>query len=593
MSNQKIDGWVAGLKVLEDWGVQNVFGIPAGSLNSLMDAFEKEQKNIDFIQVRHEETGALAASMYAKFSGKIGVCLGSAGPGATHLYNGLYDAKFDHVPVLAILGQRTLAESNLDAFQEMNQNPLFADVAVYNRRVAYAEQLPRLIDEGIRTAIARKGVAVIEVPVDFGWTELDVDSWYSSAADYRDYPKMGLNEKDIEAAVNILSEAKRPIIYAGKGTRGSSADVVALSKKIKAPVAITGINFDDYNYEFNALLGSAHRVGWKPANEAFEEADAVLFAGSNFPFAEVTGKFKHVDKFIQIDIDQQKMGKRHFADVAILGDAGEAIRSINEKIDEKEDNGWYQANINNIANWKSYLQKLEQKTQGPLQLYQVYHAINQVADEDAIYSIDVGNTTQTSIRHLHMNPKNLWRTSEVFATMGDGLPGALAAKLAYPDRQVWDLAGDGGFAMSLQDIVTAVRYNLASIHVVFSNDRFGFIRDEQEDTNDNYYGVDISDVDFAKIAEAQGAVGYTVTEISQLEDIFSKAREQEKAGKVVVIDVKITTERPLPVEALKVDPALYPKEEVEAFKTRYEAEELEPFSHYLKESGLIVKSHQR
>jgi len=593
MSNQKIDGWVAGLKVLEDWGVQNVFGIPAGSLNSLMDAFEKEQKNIDFIQVRHEETGALAASMYAKFSGKIGVCLGSAGPGATHLYNGLYDAKFDHVPVLAILGQRTLAESNLDAFQEMNQNPLFADVAVYNRRVAYAEQLPRLIDEGIRTAIARKGVAVIEVPVDFGWTELDVDSWYSSAADYRDYPKMGLNEKDIEAAVNILSEAKRPIIYAGKGTRGSSADVVALSKKIKAPVAITGINFDDYDYEFNALLGSAHRVGWKPANEAFEEADAVLFAGSNFPFAEVTGKFKHVDKFIQIDIDQQKMGKRHFADVAILGDAGEAIRSINEKIDEKEDNGWYQANINNIANWKSYLQKLEQKTQGPLQLYQVYHAINQVADEDAIYSIDVGNTTQTSIRHLHMNPKNLWRTSEVFATMGDGLPGALAAKLAYPDRQVWDLAGDGGFAMSLQDIVTAVRYNLASIHVVFSNDRFGFIRDEQEDTNDNYYGVDISDVDFAKIAEAQGAVGYTVTEISQLEDIFSKAREQEKAGKVVVIDVKITTERPLPVEALKVDPALYPKEEVEAFKTRYEAEELEPFSHYLKESGLIVKSHQR
>ena len=412
MSNQKIDGWVAGLKVLEDWGVQNVFGIPAGSLNSLMDAFEKEQKNIDFIQVRHEETGALAASMYAKFSGKIGVCLGSAGPGATHLYNGLYDAKFDHVPVLAILGQRNLAESNLDAFQEMNQNPLFADVAVYNRRVAYAEQLPRLIDEGIRTAIARKGVAVIEVPVDFGWTELDVDSWYSSAADYRDFPKMGLNEKDIEAAVNILSEAKRPIIYAGKGTRGSSADVVALSKKIKAPVAITGINFDDYNYEFNALLGSAHRVGWKPANEAFEEADVVLFAGSNFPFAEVTGKFKHVDKFIQIDIDQQKMGKRHFADVAILGDAGEAIRSINEKIDEKEDNGWYQANINNIANWKSYLQKLEQKTQGPLQLYQVYHAINQVADEDAIYSIDVGNTTQTSIRHLHMNPKNLWRITK-------------------------------------------------------------------------------------------------------------------------------------------------------------------------------------
>lgn len=254
MATKKVDGWVAGLQVMEDWEIKNVFGIPAGSLNSLMDAFEKEQNNIDFIQVRHEETGALAAAMYAKFTGKIGVCLGSAGPGATHLYNGLYDAKFDHVPVLAILGQRTLKESNLDAFQEMNQNPLFADVAVYNRRVAYAEQLPRLIDEGIRTAIARKGVAVVEVPVDFGWAELDEGSWYSSAADYRDFPKMGLNEADIDAAVEILSQAKRPIIYAGKGTRGSSSDVIALSRKIKAPVAITGINFDDYDYSFDAFL---------------------------------------------------------------------------------------------------------------------------------------------------------------------------------------------------------------------------------------------------------------------------------------------------------------------------------------------------
>ncbi len=338
------------------------------------------------------------------------------------------------MPVLAILGQRTLKESNLDAFQEMNQNPLFADVAVYNRRVAYAEQLPRLIDEGIRTAIARKGVAVVEVPVDFGWAELDEGSWYSSAADYRDFPKMGLNEADIDAAVEILSQAKRPIIYAGKGTRGSSSDVIALSRKIKAPVAITGINFDDYDYSFDALLGSAHRVGWKPANEAFEEADVVLFAGSNFPFAEVTEKFKYIDKFIQIDIDQQKMGKRHFADVAILGDAGEAIRAITEKIAEKDDNGWYKANIENIANWKAYLQKLEAKTEGPLQLFQVYNAINKIATEDAIFSIDVGNTTQTSIRHLHMNPKNMWRTSEVFATMGNGLPGALAAKLAYSDR---------------------------------------------------------------------------------------------------------------------------------------------------------------
>ncbi|KFN92247.1 pyruvate oxidase [Tetragenococcus muriaticus 3MR10-3] len=464
---------------------------------------------------------------------------------------------------------------------------------MYNRRVAYPEQLPKVLDEGIRAAIANKGVAAVEVPVDFGWEQLDTATRYSSAEDYRDFPELGLNETDIDAAVEALSNAKRPVIYAGKGTRGHSEDVIALSRKIKAPVAITGINFDDYNYEFDALLGSAHRVGWKPANEAFEEADAVLFAGSNFPFAEITGKFDHVDKFIQVDIDQQKLGKRHFADVAILGDAATAIRAITDKIDEKEDNGWYQANIDNAANWKAYMQKLENKTSGPLQLYQVFKAINDVSKENAAYSIDVGNTTQTSIRHLHMTPKNLWRTSEVFATMGNGLPGALAAKLGQPNRQVWNLSGDGGFSMAMQDVVTAVKYNLPSIHVIFTNERFGFIRDEQEDTNDNYYGVDITDVDFAAIAKAQGAVGYTVTEISQLEDVFAKAKADEEAGRVVLIDAKITEERPLPVEELKLDPYFFSKNEVDEFKSRYEAEELQPFSHYLEEHGLEVEQHNR
>lgn len=177
--------------------------------------------------------------------------------------------------------------------------------------------------------------------------------------------------------------------------------------------------------------------------------------------------------------------------------------------------------------------------------------------------------------------------------MGNGLPGALAAKLGQPERQVWNLSGDGGFAMAMQDVVTAVRYNLPSIHVIFTNERFGFIRDEQEDTNDNYYGVDINDVDFAAIAKAQGAVGYTVTEISQLADVFAKAKADEEAGRVVLIDAKITEERPLPVESLKLDPYFFSKNEVDEFKSRYEAEELQPFSHYLEEHGLEVDQHKR
>jgi len=470
---------------------------------------------------------------------------------------------------------------------------VFADVAIYNRRVAYPEQLPKIIDEAIRTAITRKGVAAVEVPVSCGWEEIDRENWYSSANAHRTPPYPIPEEKDIEEAARILENAKRPVIYAGIGTRGNGDAVMALSRKLKAPVAVTGINYDTFPHDFEALLGSANRVSRKPAVEVFDEADVVLFAGSNYPFAEVTGVFDHVDKFIQIDIDPYKLGKRHPVDVAILGDAGSVIRSLTNKISEKPESTWYRANLNNIKNWAAYIDKLENKKEGKLQIYQAYQAINQVADDDAIYSIDVGNTTQTSVRHLKMSPKNMWRTSGVFATMGNGLPGAISAKKSFPHRQVWDLTGDGAFSMVMQDIVTCVQYNLPSIHVVFSNEEYAFIKAEQEDTNHYYYGVDFQSVDYSKIAEAQGAVGLTVSEISDLHDVFQKAVDLEKSGKTVVVNVKISDDRPIPAEALELDPALYPEEDIRAFKERYEAEELVPFSQFLKDEGLESFVQQR
>jgi len=589
---QIMDAGVAALKVIKSWGVDNVYGLPAGSLNSWMDAFEKEKDNINFIQVRHEEVGALAASMGAKFSGKIGVALGSAGPGATHLMNGLYDAREDGVPVLAIIGQRTEKEMNLDMFQEMNHNPVFADVAVYNRRVAYPEQLPKVIDEAIRTAIAKNGVAAVEVPVDYGWEEIEFSEQDSSADSYREFPGYKLDDKDVSDAAEALENAKRPVIYAGIGTRGNGEAVMELSRKLKAPVAVSGLNYDTFPEDFEGQLGSANRVARKPAVEALQEADVVLFAGSNYPFAEHTGVFKGVEKFIQIDIDPYKLGKRHYADVSILGDAGDAIRSITGKISEKEDTAWYRASLNNIQNWREYTDKLEQKSEGTPQYYQGFYAINQVADKDAMYSVDVGNVTLTSVRHLRLNPTNMMRTSGVFATMGNGLPGALAAKADFPDRQAWNLTGGGAFAMVMADIITGVQYSLPTINVVFSNAQYAFIKDEQEGLNDNYYGVFFDDVDYAKIGESQGAVGYTVTEISQLKDVFENAVKDEKAGKTVVIDIKISKERPMPVESLKLDTKLYSEDEVNEFKERYEAEEVKPFSYFLKQEGLESNTHK-
>lgn len=592
-NNGKIEAAVAAIKVLESWGVKQIYGLPAGSLNSWMDALKHEETKMDFVQVRHEEVGAIAASMQAKFSGEIGVVFGSGGPGATHLMNGLYDAREDGVPMLAIIGQRAENEINMDAFQEMNHNPLFADVAIYNRRVAYAEQLPKVMDEAIRTAITRNGVAVVEVPVSYGWVEIDNNSWYSSASAHRTPTYSIPDEKDIEDAAEILENAKRPVIYAGIGTRGNGDAVMELSRKLKAPVAITGLNYDNFPHDFEALLGSANRVARKPAVEVFEEADVVLFAGSNYPFTEVTGIFDHIEKFIQIDIDPYKLGKRHPVDVAILGDAGSAIRSITDRISEKPESAWYRANIKNVKNWAAYIDKLEKKTEGKLQVYQAYNAINKVADDDAIYSTDVGNTTQTSIRHLKMTPKNMWRTSGVFATMGSGLPGAIAAKKSFPNRQVWDLTGDGAFSMVMQDIITTVQHKLPSIHVVFSNEEYAFIKAEQEDTNHYYFGVDFQSSDYAKFGEAQGAVGFTVKAISELEETFQKAVDLEKSGRTVVIDVKISNDRPIPVERLRLDPKLYSEEEINEFKERYEAQDLIPFGQFLEEEGLEVKVYER
>ncbi|WP_373765808.1 pyruvate oxidase [Jeotgalibaca porci] len=590
MTHGKTKVSTASLKVMADWGIETIYGIPSGTLAPLMEALgEQEETNIEFLQVKHEEVAAMAAVMQWKFGGKLGVCVGSGGPGASHLINGLYDAAMDNTPVLAILGSRPQRELNLDAFQELNQNPMFANIAVYNRRVAYAEQLPKLIDEAIRTAIAKRGVAVLEVPGDFGFKEIDVDACYSTAHSFRDYTSSPINVADIDAAVEVLNNSKRPVIYAGIGTMGHGPAVTELSRLMKAPVIVTGKNYETFEYDYEALAGSTYRVGWKPANETIKEADTVLFVGSNFPFAEVENTFANIENFIQIDNNPAMLGKRHNADVAILGDAGEAVNLLLEKVAPVEESAWWNANLKNIQNWREYMTKLETKESGDLQLYQVYNAINKYADEDAVYSIDVGNSTQTSIRHLHMTPKNMWRTSPLFATMGIALPGGIAAKKVYPNRQAWNLAGDGAFSMNYQDIVTNVRYDLPVINVVFTNTEYGFIKNKYEDTNSNTFGTEFTDVDYAMIAEAQGAVGFTVRRIEDMDQVMADAVKANKEGRTVVIDAKITKERPIPVETLKLDPTLYNEEEIKAYKEKYEAEELIPFSAFLKAEGLESK----
>ncbi|NLC23398.1 MAG: pyruvate oxidase, partial [Oxalobacter sp.] len=327
-------------------------------------------------------------------------------------------------------------------------------------------------------------------------------------------------------------------------------------------VLAKGIVPDDYKN----FLGMAARVATKPANEALAMADLIVFIGSDFPFARAF--FSPAARFIQVDIDSSKLGRRHHADVAILGDARETMRQMVAKGKRKEAGKWLEANRLNREGWDVWLKGFKDSDAVPMRVEPVFHEINRIAEPDAIFVTDVGNSTIHAVRLLEMNAAGQqFTTSGWFATMGYGIPGGIAARLSYPHRQVFTLNGDGAFAMSMQDIITQVRYNLPVINIVFSNDSLGFIEAEQEDSRQEYYGVDLTPVDFAKAAEAMGAVGFTVTKPEQLEKVFTEASRSEKP---VVIDVKVDNKRPFPAESFVLDGEKYSKAEIDAFKKRYE-----------------------
>ena len=571
----KITAGVAMIKVLESWDVDHIYGIPGGSFNSTMDALYKERGKIKYIQVRHEEVGALAATADAKLTGKVGVAFGSAGPGATHLINGLYDAQMDHVPMVALLGQVASNAMNYNSFQELNENPIFADVSVYNRTVMTPESLPHVVDEAVKTAYENKGVAVVTIPVDFGFAEIE-DNYLSTAPNHRTGVIMAA-ETDLEAAVPLIAASKQPVLYVGQGTRGGFEQIKSFSEHFSMPVVAAVLAKGIVPDSYENFLGFAARVATKPANEALAVADLIIFTGSDFPFA--TYFFNPDAKFIQIDIDAIKFGRRHKTDVAILGDAKAALARLVELGEVRPVDKWLSANRENLKNWRAYLAKLAESMADPVRPETVFKEIRRIATDDAIFVTDVGNTTIHAIRNLDMNGNQLFTTSGWFATMGNGLPGGIAAQLSYPNRQVFTLSGDGGFAMVMQDIITQVKYEMPIINVIFSNDSFGFIEAEQEDTEQKKFGVFLEDADFGKAGEALGADGFTITHPDQLPAAFDAAKNSKLP---VVIDIKVVNERPIPVEELELDPDKFSAKQIKAFKEKYHVENMPTLNELLK-----------
>ncbi|MBE9894420.1 pyruvate oxidase [Enterococcus casseliflavus] len=567
----KINAGTAMIKIFEAWDIDHIYGIPGGSFNSTMDALYHERQSVKYVQVRHEEAGALAAAADAKLTGKVGAVFGSAGPGATHLINGLYDAQMDNVPVVALLGQVASSSMNYNDFQEMNENPMFADVSIYNRTVMSPESLPHVVDEAIKAAYKFKGVAVVTIPVDYGFAEID-EQEIATAKNH----KTGVlqpDEDDLRAALSYFEQAKKPVLYIGQGLFGHFDAIDAFSKHFSMPVAASVLAKGIVPDLYENFLGFAGRVATKPANEALAEADLIVFVGSDFPFGRRF--FNPNANFVQVDIDASKFGRRHQTDVSVLGDGATALRKWTEMAAPRPADAWIKANQENARNWHAWRHSFDHDAQEPLRPEPVYREINRIAAPDALFVTDVGNVTIHSIRHLEMTGEQRFTTSGWFATMGNGVPGGIAAQLSYPNRQVFTFSGDGGFAMQMQDIITQVKYDLPIINVVFSNDSFGFIEAEQEDTEQTKFGVQLAGADFGKVGEALGAKGFTVTKEEELASVFTQAKE---INGPVVIDVKIANERPLPVEELKLDPNRFSAEEIAAFKAKYQVHDLPALS---------------
>ncbi|MCT3283082.1 pyruvate oxidase [Lactiplantibacillus pentosus] len=574
----KISGSDAVLQVIQKWGVKHIYGLPGGSFDSTMNAIYNQRETLKYIQVRHEEAGAIAASADYKLTGKIGVCFGSAGPGAVHLLNGLYDAKEDGIPMLAIVAQVPTKRMNMDFFQAMNEEPIFDDVAVWNRTAMTAESLPMLTDEAIRQAYAHNGVAVLTIPKDLGWAEIEDNFETNANLHTVNYPAP--TAESVADAVKLIKDAKSPMIYFGIGAKDAAEELKAASEKFKMPlvssVLAKGIIEDDYP----AYLGSTGRVAPKPGAEIGFSTDLILWVGNNVPFSIFL--FNKKAKVIQIDIDSEKFGKRHHTDVAIEADAKKSLAAINAAGEAREASAFYNAAVADKQNWDNWLDGLKDSTESPVRAEPIFDVLNEEASDKAVWAVDVGNVNINFERLIRMYGDQKWATSGIYATMGFGVPAALAAKVNYPDRDVYSLSGDGAFAMLSEEILAQVKYNLHVINVVFSNETLGFIEAEQtDDSHQPLSGVDLPDTDWAKVGEGYGAVGYTVRTKAEFKQALEDAK---KTDKPVVIDVKLTHAMPFTTEHMYLDDSWQDKDKIAEFVKKYDAQDLKPFSYFLKQA---------
>ena len=507
------------LEILEAHDVNHIFGVPGDAINPLLEALRK-QDSIKYVHVAHEESGAMAASASAKLTGKLQVCAGTVGPGAIHLLNGLYDAKKDHAPVLAIVGQVPSQYIGSDYHQEVNLPVLFHDVADYITEIQNPEQMPDVAIEACNSAVANHSVSVLVIPYDVG--QKDVPDLPVTAVTQDLLSPLKPQDERIQDAVDKINNAGRISLFVGEGARGSRDQVLKLAEQLQAPIIFSLKAKDIIPYDHPNTAGGLGLLGSRAGVRAMDDCDLVLMLGSDFPYKEW---FNHDGDVIQVDRRASVVGRRRPGAVAIHSDVGPAVGALLSKIHPRSNTDFLQGIQKVKKEWDAFLHEQEavDRSKNVVHPQAVAATLSEIAEPDTIFTCDTGEVTVWGARHLYLKKDQRFTLAFNLATMAYAMPASIGTQCAYPDRQVISLSGDGGFNMLMGDFLTAVKYKLPIKVVVFNNGKLGLIKMEQESEGYPEHETDLQNPNYAALANAMGGHGFKVNGPAELRSVLQEA----------------------------------------------------------------------
>lgn len=517
------------IKTLVNFGVKRIYAIPGDSLNPIIDAIRRN-KDIEYIQVRHEEGGALSASFESKYTGKLSACMGTSGPGSIHLLNGLYDAKMQHVPVIALTGQIETDLSKHDYFQEVNLVKLFDDVSVFSAQLDNPDNAHYLVWKACREAILKRGVGHIDMPVDILRQNCREEnlSYYINEIQYK--------PDKIEEAKKLIDESQKPVLFIGGGSRKYSDIINEFAEKIGSPVIYSLNGKGTLVDQDEKVMGGIGLLGTKPSVKAINEADLIIFLGTVFPY---TSFLKNV-KNIQVNNNIEDLNKIMPATLGYVCDIKYFLDNINA---EEKESKFYKSLNKEKDDWLKYLYEKANDTKNPIKAEVLISEVSKRLPENSIIITDTGNVTLWTNRLINSKKGQKFYFSSWLGTMGAGIPGSIGLANASGET-VYGIIGDGSFAMTSMELITAKKYNLPVKLIIFDNSILGMIKLEEEVMGYPEYGVNLYNPDFAELAESIGIKGIRVEKIEELNKKLDEFFDYE--GTAVIDVITETNETPMP-----------------------------------------------